>query len=314
MKSGLNKVSVIGAGNVGAACAQRLVEKGYAGVVLVDIVPGLPQGKALDIRESAPVLHFDSPITGTNDYGETAGSDLVIITSGASRKPGMTRDDLLFTNMKIITGVVASVARHSPDSIILMVTNPVDAMTCLALETSRFPRRRVIGLSGALDGARLSSFIAAELAVSVRDVTSCVLGEHGQNMVVIPRLCTVAGRPLTELLPPETIRRLVAHTVNGGGEIVELLKTGSAFYAPSAAVVQMAEAILLDRRQVIPCTVALEGEYGLKDTVISVPVKLGRNGIEHIIELELTDEEKVALAGSARAVQALVSTMKSAGG
>ena len=307
----LSKVSVIGAGNVGATCAQRIAERGYANVVLVDIVPGLPQGKALDMLESAPILNCDSEITGTNDYRETADSDVVIITSGLARKPGMTRDELLQANMKIITEVTLNVVKHSPDCTIIMVTNPVDAMAHLAMEVSRFPRNRVFGLSGVLDGARLRSFIAAELEVSVSDVFVYVLGEHGKNMVVIPRLCTVGGVPITRLLSPEKIDSLVKRTIGGGAEIVDLLKTGSAFYAPSAAVAQMTEAVLLDKKQILPCAVYLDGEYGVTDAFICVPVKLGKSGIEQIIELELSDEEKVQLGNSAKAVQELMKAMKS---
>ena len=305
-----SKISIIGAGSVGATCAQRIAEKDYADVVLVDIIPGLPQGKALDMMESAPVLGFDSRVVGTNGYEETADSDVVIVTSGLARKPGMTRDELLLANAKIITEVTRNVVKYSPDGIILMVTNPVDAMTYLVLKTSGFPPGRVFGLSGVLDGARLGSFIAAELKVSVADVFTCVIGEHGKNMMVIPRLCTAGGTPITRLLPPETIDRLVARTVNGGAEIVDLLKTGSAFYAPSAAVTRMAEAVILDKKQILPCTVYLQGEYGIKDAVISVPVKLGRAGVEEIVELELTAEEKKQLAGSAGVVRELIKTMK----
>ena len=306
----LNKVSIIGAGNVGAACAQRIAERGYADIVLVDIIEGLPQGKALDILESAPILNFDSKLIGTNSYQETADSDVVVITSGLSRKPGMTRDELLLANMNIITGVTQQVANRSPNCIIIMVANPVDAMTHLAIHASQFPRNRVFGLSGILDSARLRSFIAAELNVSVADVSACVLGEHGKNMVVIPRLATVNGVPITETLPPETIDKLVERTINGGAEIISLLKTGSAFYAPSAAVAHMVEAVVLDKKEILPCATYLDGEYGIRDTVITVPVKLGKNGIEQIIELELTREEKAALASSAKAVREIVSTMK----
>ena len=305
-----NKISIIGAGNVGATCAQRIAERGFAEIVLVDIIEGLPQGKALDILESAPILHFDSHLIGTNSYEETSDSDMVIITSGVSRKPGMTRDELLLTNMNIITEVTRNVVNRSPNCIIVMVTNPVDAMTYLALHISQFPRNRVFGLSGALDAARLSSFIAAELKVSVKDVSACVLGEHGTNMVIIPRLSTVKGAPITEMLPPQAIDRLVERTIRGGAEIVELLKTGSAFYAPSAAVVQMVDTIILDEKKILPCAARLEGEYGISNTVIGVPVKLGKGGIEQIIELELTADEKQALASSAKAVQELVKTMK----
>jgi len=276
----------------------------------VDIVPGLPQGKALDILQSAPIVNFDTSVTGTNSYRETASSDLAIIASGFSRKPGMTRDELVQTNMKIVAEVTRSVVSYSPDCIIIMVTNPVDAMTYLAIKTSKFPRNRVVGLSGVLDAARFSSFIAAELKVSPASVSACVLGEHGKNMVVIPRLTTVNGKPLTEILPQETIDKLVERTIMGGDEIVSLLKTGSAFYTPSAAAAHMAEAIILDKKEILPCATYLQGEYGIKDTVISVPVKLGRSGIEQIIELELTPEEKQALANSAKTVQELVKAMK----
>jgi len=306
----ISKVSVIGAGNVGATCVQRIAERGYADLVLVDIVEGLPQGKSLDMLESMPVLGCDRNIIGTTNYQETANSDVVIITSGVPRKPGMTREDLLQTNKNIITEVTRNVVSHSPNCIIIVVTNPLDAMIHLALGISRFPKNRVIGLSGALDTARLRSFIAAELSVSVADVFACILGQHGEKMVILPRLCTVSGVPITKLLSQETISRLVERTLKAGAEIVGLLKTGSAFYAPSAAIAQMAEAIILDKKQVIPCATYLDGEYGIKDTVISVPVKLGKNGVEQIIELELTAEEKSALAGSAQAVQELVKAMK----
>ena len=304
-----SKVSVIGAGNVGASLAQRLAEKGYADIVLLDIIEGLPQGKTLDILESAPIVNFNSSIVGTNDYQQTANSDVVIITSGSGRKPGMNRNELLKINAKIVSEVTQNVAKYSPDCTIIMVTNPVDAMTYLALRVSRFTPNRVLGLSGVLDSARLSSFIAAELKVPVTEVSSFVLGEHGQNMVVIPRLATVKGRPITELLTQETINRLVERTIKGGAEIVSLLKTGSAFYAPSAAAAYMVEAILLDKKETLPCVTYLQGEYGINDVVIGVPVKLGKNGIEQIIELELTEEEKQALANSAEAVRKLIKAM-----
>ncbi len=271
---------------------------------------GLPQGKALDILESAPVIGFNSCLTGTNDYRDTAGSDVAVITSGTGRKPGMNRDELLKTNVAIVSEVTRNVASHSPDGIIIVVTNPVDAMTYLALQESRFPRNRVLGLSGVLDSARLSSFIAAETGVPASEVSALVLGEHGQNMVIIPRLATAGGRPLTEILPRETINRLVERTINGGAEIVGLLKTGSAFYAPSAAAALMVEAIIMDKKEVLPCAAYLKGEYGIKDTVIGVPVKLGKNGILEIIELELTDDEKKALVASAEAVKKTVKTME----
>jgi len=275
----------------------------------VDIVPGLAQGKALDILESAPTLNFDTSITGTNSYQETAGSEVVIITAGLFRTPGMTRDELLLANMKIVAEVVGKVVKHSPNCIILMVTNPLDAMTYLAIQTSQFPRNRVIGLSGVLDSARLSIFIAAELKIPVADVSACVLGAHGRNMVVIPRLTTVKGTPLTKLLPQETIDKLVERTILGGREIVDLLKTGSAFYAPSAAVARMAEAVVRDKKEVLPCAALLQGEYGIKDAVIGVPVRLGRKGVEEIIELELTTEEKQLLHDSAEGIKQLIKTM-----
>ena len=308
-----SKVSIIGAGNVGATSAQRIAEKGYADIVMMDIVEGLPQGKALDMLESAPIIKFDSKITGTNDYQDTADSDVVIVTSGLGRKPGMTRDELLLANMKVTTGVVRNVVKYSPDCVIIMVTNPVDAMTHLAIEVSQFPPNRVVGLSGVLDSARLGYFIAAECGVSVEEVYACTFGEHGSNMVVIPRLSTVKGKPLTEILPQETIDRLIKRTVGGGAEIVELLKTGSAFYAPSAAIVRMLETIILDKKEVLPCSAYLQGEFGIRDTVICVPVKLGRNGIEQIIEPELTAIEKEQLVKSAGAVKKLVNVMKSSG-
>ncbi len=305
-----SKVSIIGAGNVGATCVQRIAERGYADIVLVDIIEGLPQGKSLDMLESMPIFGCDRHIIGTNSYQETANSDVVVITSGVPRKPGMTREELLQTNMNIITEVTRNVVSHSPNCIIIMVTNPLDAMTYLALRTSRFPKNRVMGLSGVLDTARLRSFIAAELNVSVEDVFACILGQHGEKMVILPRLCTVCGVPITKLLPQETINRLVERTLKAGAEIVGLLKTGSAFYAPSAGVAQMVEVIILDKKQILPCATYLDGEYGIKDTVISVPVKLGKRGIEQIIELELTAEEKSALTNSAKAVRELINIMK----
>jgi malate dehydrogenase len=275
----------------------------------VDVIPGLAQGKALDIAQSAPIVEFDTHITGTDSYEETAGSDLVIITSGLSRKPGMTRDELLLANMKIVAEVTRSVVKYSPNCIIIMVANPVDAMTYLAIKTGRLPRNRVVGLSGALDGARFSSFIAAELKISPASVSACVLGEHGKNMLVIPRLTTVKGKPITKLLPQETIDKLTKRTIEGGAEIVNLLKTGSAFYAPSAAVARMAETIVLDKKEILLCSALLEGEYGIRDTVISVPARLGKNGIKEIIELKLTQEEKQALNKSAEAVRELIKIM-----
>jgi malate dehydrogenase len=303
------KITIIGAGNVGSSTAQRLVERGLAEVVLLDIVEGLAEGKALDIAQSAPVLKTDISISGTNDYKDTAGSALVIVTAGLFRKPGMTRDQLLAANAEIVGGIVKNVAQHSPQCVILMVSNPLDVMTYLAFKVSGFPRHRIVGMSGALDSARLGSFVAAELKVSPRDVSPWVLGAHGLNMVVIPRLTTVRGRPITELLPAETIERLVERTVHGGREIVDLLKTGSAFYAPSAGVARMAEAIITDNKDSLPCAAVLDGEYGIKGSVIGVPVRLGKKGIEEIIELSLSAEEKQKLYDSAQGVKKLIETM-----
>jgi len=304
-----SKISVIGAGNVGATCAHRIVERGYADVVMVDIVEGLPQGKALDILQSAPIVNFDTTITGSNDYKDTAGSELVIITAGLFRKPGMTRDQLLAANAEIVSGVIGKVVKYSPDCIIIMVSNPLDAMTYLAVKASKFPRNRVVGMSGVLDSARLSTSIAAELKVPPEDVSAWVLGAHGLNMVVIPRLTTVRGKPLTELLPKETIDKLVERAVHGGREIVDLLKVGSAFYAPSAAIARMAEAIVRDKKEILPCAALLDGEYGIKDSVIGVPVKLGRGGIEQIVEFELSAGEKQRLYNSAEGIKLLIKQM-----
>jgi malate dehydrogenase len=294
---------------VGAASAQRIAERSYAEVVLVDIVEGLPQGKALDILQSAPVLSTKIRISGTNDYKDTAGSELVIVTAGLFRKPGMTRDQLLAANAEIVGGVIKNVAKYSPQCVILMVSNPLDVMTYLAFRTSGFPRNRVVGMSGVLDSARLATFIATELKVSTKDISAWVLGAHGLNMVIIPRLTTVKSKPLTELLPKETIDKLVERTVHGGREIVDLLKMGSAFYAPSAGIARMAEAIMLDKKEVLPCAAVLDGEYGIKDSVIGVPVRLGKKGIEEIIELKLTKEETQKLYDSAEGIKALIKTM-----
>jgi malate dehydrogenase len=300
------KISIIGAGNVGATSAQRIAERGYADVVLVDIVEGLPQGKALDIQQSAPVINFKTAVTGTNDYRDTAGSGVVIITAGLPRKPGMTRDQLLAANAEIVTGVINNIVKYSPECVIIMVSNPLDAMTYLAVKASRFPRQRVVGMSGLLDSARLSTCIARELKALPKDISAWVLGAHGQNMVVIPRLSTVRGKPLTELLPQEAIAGLVERTVDGGREIIELLKTGSAFYAPSAGAARMAESIVRDKKETLPCAALLDGEYGIKDSVIGVPVKLGKGGIEQIVELDLTVEEKQLLQNSAEGVKELI--------
>lgn len=304
------KVTVVGAGNVGATCAQRIAERGYADVVLVDIIEGLPQGKALDMLESGPVVSSDGRLIGSNSYEDTADSDIVVITSGVPRKPGMSRDDLLFTNMEIVKGVTESVVKNSPNCIIIVVTNPLDAMAQLAFHVSKFPKNRVMGMSGILDTTRFRTFLAAELDVSVEDVFACVLGGHGDSMVPIPRLSTVGGVPITDILPPDTIERIVTRTVKGGGEIVSLLKAGSAYYAPSAAVAQMVDSILLDKKRILPCAVYLDGEYGIKGVFLSVPMKLGANGVEQIIEIKLTSEEDAALKKSAEAVRELINIMK----
>jgi malate dehydrogenase len=305
-----SKVSVIGAGNVGATLAQRISEWGYADVVLVDIIEGLPQGKGLDMLQTGPITSSDAGVIGTNSFEATAGSDIVAITSGVPRKPGMSRDDLVLTNMNIVKSVTEQVVKYSPKCILIMVANPLDAMTQLALHISKFPRKRVIGQSGILDSSRFRTFIAQELNVSVEDVYACVLGGHGDTMVAIPRLTTVGGIPITELLPQETVNKIVDRTVKGGGEIVALLKTGSAFYAPAAATAQMIESILLDKKRILPCAVSLEGEYGIKGAVVGVPAKIGKNGMEQVIELKLTAEEGAALKKSAEAVRELVKIMK----
>ena len=304
-----SKVSIIGAGNVGATCAFRIAEKGYADIVLLDIIEGLPQGKGLDMLEATPIIDSDVKVMGTNDYEETANSDIVVITSGVPRKPVMSRDDLVLDNMKIVQEVTEKVVQYSSNCIIIMVTNPLDAMTQLALHISKFPRHRVFGQSGILDSARFRTFIAQELNVSVKDVSTCVLGGHGDTMVPITRLCTVGGVPITELLSKEKLDSLVERTVKGGSEIVSLLKMGSAFYAPAAATAQMVDAIILDKKEILPCAAYLEGEYGINGVVVGVPVKLGKNGIEQIIELELTPEEDAALKKSANAVRELVKVM-----
>ena len=294
---------------MGSSTAQRIVERGYAEVVLLDIVEGLAEGKALDIFQSAPALDTEIRISGTSDYKDTADSELFIVTAGLFRKPGMTRDQLLAANAEIVVGVIKNIVKHSPQCVILMVSNPLDAMTYLAVKVSGFPRKRVVGMSGALDSSRLGTFVAAELKVSPRDVSPWVLGAHGANMVVIPRLTTVKGKPLTELLPPETIAKLTERTIHGGREIVDLLKTGSAFYAPSAGIARMAEAIIRDQKEVMPCAALLDGEYGIKGSVIGVPVRLGKGGIEEIIELELSAEEKQQLYDSAEGVKLLIGKM-----
>ncbi len=302
-------VTVIGAGNVGATTAQRIAEAGLADVVLVDIVEGLPQGKALDLAEAAPVVGHDMQVRGTNDYADTANSDVIVVTSGLARQPGMSRDDLMSKNAGIVRSVVSQAAAHSRNAILIVVTNPLDAMCHVALDASGFPPERVIGMAGVLDSARFRGFIAAELGVSVTDSHAFVLGGHGDTMVPLPRYSTVAGVPITELLSPERIGALVERTRNGGAEVVALLKTGSAFYAPAASVYQMVDAILNDRKRILPCAVYLQGEYGVERLYVGVPVKLGRKGAEEIIQIELTDEERSAFRASADAVQGLVERM-----
>lgn len=305
-----NKITVVGAGNVGATCAQRLAERGYADVVLVDIIEGLPQGKALDMLESGPVVGFDSNVIGSNAYEETAGSDIAIITSGVPRKPGMSRDDLVLTNMQIVKGVTEELVKRSPRCIIIVVTNPLDAMAQLALKVSGFPRNRVMGMSGILDTARFRTFLAMELDVAVEDVAAYVLGGHGDTMIPLTRMATVAGVPVAEILPPDKITKIVDRTVKGGGEIVSLLKTGSAFYAPSAGVVEMVDSIVLDKKRILPIAAYLEGEYGINGVFVGVPAKLGKNGIEEIFQIKLNADEQAALNKSADAVRELVQIMK----
>ncbi len=300
------RVTVVGAGNVGATTAQRIAEAGLADVVLVDIVEGLPQGKALDLAEAAPVMAHDARITGTNDYADTAGSDIVVVTSGLARQPGMSRDDLLAKNAGIVRSVVEQAVKHSPDCILIIVTNPLDAMCHVAIEASGFPRERVIGMAGVLDSARFRTFIAMELGVSVEDTHAFVLGGHGDTMVPLPRYSTVAGIPITELMSPERVTALVDRTANGGAEIVALLKAGSASYAPAASTYEMVDAILRDRKRVLPCAVRLDGEYGVNGLFVGVPVVLGSKGMERIIQIDLTAEENTAFQRSAAAVQELV--------
>lgn len=304
------KVTVIGAGNVGATTAQRLAEKELCDVVLIDIAQGLPQGKALDLAEAAPIEKHDAHLKGSNAYEESAGSDIIIITAGIPRKPGMSRDDLLKTNMNIMKGVTSQVVKFSPDAILIIVSNPLDAMCHVAYEISGFPKHRVIGMAGVLDSARFRAFISMELNVSVENTHAFVLGGHGDTMVPLPRYSTVAGIPITELLSPDRIDALVERTRNGGAEIVNLLKTGSAFYAPASAAVEMAEAILKDKKKILPCAAYLDGEYGIHHLFVGVPVKLGSKGIEEIVEIKLTDVEKAELAKSADSVKNLLAELK----
>jgi len=303
------KVTVVGAGMVGGTVAQMLALRGYADIVLVDIVEGLPQGKALDLMQAGSLLGSDSVISGTNGYEETAGSDLVVITSGIARKPGMSRDDLLKTNMGIVSSVTEQIVAKSPETILVVVSNPLDAMCHAAFDVSGFPRERVIGMAGVLDSARFRTFIAMELNVSVSDVSALVLGGHGDTMVPLSRYSTVAGVPITELLSADRVKALEDRAANGGAEIVGLLKTGSAYYAPGTSVVEMVDAILLDKLRVLPCSVRLEGEYGINGLFAGVPVKLGASGLVEIVQLNLTESESAALKKSAAAVKDLVDSM-----
>ena len=307
------KVTVVGAGNVGATAAQRLAEKELCDVVLIDIVEGVPQGKALDLTEAAPIEKHDAHLTGSNVYDDSKDSDIVIITAGIPRKPGMSRDDLISTNAGIMKNVTAQIAEQSPNAVLIIVSNPLDAMCHVAYEASGFPKNRVIGMAGVLDSARFRAFIAMELNVSVENTHAFVLGGHGDTMVPLPRYSTVAGIPITELMPKDRIDAIVDRTANGGAEIVKLLKTGSAYYAPASAAVEMAEAILKDKKKILPCAAYLEGEYGIQDLFIGVPVKLGSGGVESIIEITLTEDERAALMKSAEAVQGLKNDLKKLG-
>src|SRR6266571_3118565 len=300
------KVSIVGAGNVGATAGQRIVDKELADVVLIDIIEGVPQGKALDLAESGPIEGYDSKLTGTNNYADTADSDIVVITAGIPRKPGMSRDDLLRTNYGIVKGVTEQVVKNSPKCTIIVVSNPLDAMVQTAYRVSRFPKERVIGMAGVLDSARFRTFIGMELNVSVENIHAFVLGGHGDTMVPLPRYSTVAGIPITELLPKERIEAIVQRTRDGGIEVVNLLKSGSAYYAPASSIVQMVEAILLDTHRILPCAVYLQGEYGYRDLFLGVPARLGARGLESVLEIRLTPEEKAALERSAEAVRELV--------
>jgi len=305
------KITVVGAGNVGANCAVRIADKELADVVLVDVVEGVPQGKALDLLQSGPVQGYDVSVTGANDYGTTADSDIAIITAGFPRKPGMSRDDLLMANYEVVKTATEGIAKFSPNCIIIVVTNPLDVMTQTAFWVSKFPKKRVVGMAGVLDSARFRTFIAQELNVSVENVTGVVMGGHGDTMVPLVRLSNVSGIPLTELMDQATIDRIVDRTANGGAEIVKYLKTGSAYYAPSAAAVEMAESIIKDKKKVLPCAAYLEGEYGINGLFVGVPVKLGAGGVEKIYEVKLTAEEQTKLDKSAASVKEMVDVLKS---
>jgi malate dehydrogenase len=304
------KVTVIGAGNVGATAAQRLAEKELCDVVLIDIIEGVPQGKALDLTEAAPIEKHDSHLIGSNSYDASQDSDIVIITAGIPRKPGMSRDDLISTNAGIMKKVTQQVAKFSPQAVLIIVSNPLDAMCHVAFEASGFPKNRVIGMAGVLDSARFRAFIAMELNVSIENTHAFVLGGHGDTMVPLPRYSTVAGIPITELMTRDRINALVQRTANGGAEIVSLLKTGSAYYAPASAAVEMAESILKDKKKILPCATYLQGEYGIHDLFIGVPVKLGAGGVEEIVQIKLTEPEQAALNKSAEAVRELKAVLK----
>ena len=304
-----NKITVVGAGNVGASAALWLASKELGNVVLVDVVEGVPQGKGLDLAQAAPIEGYDVRLVGTNGYEETKDSDVVIITAGLPRKPGMSRDDLLRTNAEIVTKVVDETVRHSPDAVLIVVSNPLDAMCQVALRRSGFPKHRVLGMAGVLDSARMRCFLAEALDVSVENVTAFVLGGHGDTMVPLPRYSTCAGIPITELLTKDKIDEIVKRTANGGAEIVALLKTGSAYYAPSSGAVEMAESILKDKKKILPCAAYLEGEYGINNLFVGVPCKLGARGLEQIVEINLTAEERIALQKSAASVQELVNVL-----
>tara|TARA_Y100001970_G_C14219027_1_gene851459 strand:+ start:1279 stop:2208 length:930 start_codon:yes stop_codon:yes gene_type:complete len=303
------KVSIVGAGQVGATTAQRIFEKQYADVVLIDIVEGLPQGKALDMLESGPVVGSDAQVIGTNEYKDTANSDIVVITSGVARKPGMSRDDLLFTNMKIMDSVTSEIVKYSPDTIIIVVTNPLDAMAQRVYQSSGLPREKVIGQSGVLDTARFRTFLAQELNVSIRDIQAYVLGGHGDTMVPVLGYTTVGGVPVSELISEKRLGEIIKRTQDGGAEIVSLLKTGSAYYAPSAGVAEMVDSIILNQHRILPCAAYLTGEYGINNLYVGVPVKIGSSGIEEIIQINLSNEEQTMLNASADAVQELIDVM-----
>src|SRR2546426_1988624 len=307
------KITVVGAGNVGATTVQRLAERDYADLVMVDIVQGLPQGKALDLNEAGPVVRYEPNIVGTNTYDETSGSDIVVITSGLPRKPGMSRDDLLAANREIVESVSKEVSERSPDAIIIAVTNPLDAMCHVTLEVSGFPRQRVVGMAGILDSARFRTFLAWELGVSVRDVTGFVLGGHGDTMVPITSYTNVAGIPVSQKIEPQRLEEIVQRTRDGGAEVVKLLKAGSAYYAPAAAVAEMVDSILLDQRRVLPCAAYCDGEYGLDGLFVGVPVKLSKEGVEEILEIDLSEQERADLHRSADSVRELVDAMAALG-